>query len=638
MMGGGCALDRGPSMPSLTGQILRRLPAIGTDAAIVLGSYALALALRFDGNVPSESWAWFSWAVPIIALGYIFANTVFGVYRTAWQYGGTLDAVYLGLAVILVTVVAFGVNLTLEHRPIPLSVNLISGVLIFLFMGVVKLSPRLMIRGGLPFVGWMEEGAQRVLIVGAGNTGQLVAREMRQNREWNYRPVCFVDDDARKKGMRIHGVPVMGTRHEIPSLVEKMGVDLVALAIPSARASTIEEILALCQATGARVRIVPGVPEIVSGRARVGELREVTTDDLVARDAVEVDLEACRQALQGRSVLITGAAGSIGSELARRVLDFGPSAVHLFDASEGGLHELRLRLMQLNQECQVRPWLGSIADRSKVSQVFAAARPQVIFHCAAYKHVPLVEEHPDQAFQVNVLGTLHVFQAAQRWGAEKGVFLSSHTAVNPSSVMGASKRVGELMVRAMGQEGKTALAAIRLTNVIDSRGGVVSIFARQIQKGGPLSVTHPEVARYFLTLHEVATLIIQVAAQARGGEIFILDVGDEIRIVELAERMIRSQGMEPGRDVEIVYTGLRPGEKLRENLVSPDEVLLPTAHPKVFEVQGGGLAPSAELLAEIGALEAHLPESGEEMAARIHALARLDQRRAPAPTTSEPLA
>lgn len=623
-------------MAGLTGQMLRRLPAIGTDAAIVMGSYALALALRFDGSVPGESWAWFSWAVPLIALGYIFANTVFGVYRTAWQYGDTMDAVYLGLAVSVVTVVAFGVNLMLENRPIPLSVNLISGAFIFLFMGLIKLSPRLMLSGGLPFVGWTEPGAQRVLIVGAGNTGQLLAREMRQNREWNYRPVCFVDDDGRKKGMRIHGVPVMGTRHEIPSLVEKMGVNLVALAIPSARASTIEEIMSLCQSTGVPVHIVPGVPEMVGGRVRVGEPREVTTDDLVARDPVEVDLEACRRALQGRSVLITGAAGSIGSELARRVLDFGPSAVHLFDASEGGLHELRVRLMQVNQECQVRPWLGSIADRTKVAQVFAAARPQVVFHCAAYKHVPLMEEHPDQAFQVNVLGTLHVFQAAQRCGAEKAVFLSSHTAVNPSSVMGASKRVGELMVKSMGHDAKTALAAIRLTNVIDSRGGVVSIFARQVQKGGPLSVTHPEVARYFLTLHEVTTLIIQVAAQTQGGEIFILDVGDEIRIVDLAERIIRSQGMEPGRDVEIVYTGLRPGEKVREDLAAPDESLLPTAHPKVFQVQDGGTARSAELLAQIDALEASPPASGEEMAARIHALARLDQSHAPASMPSEP--
>jgi FlaA1/EpsC-like NDP-sugar epimerase len=624
-------------MPNLTGQILRRLPAIGTDAAIVLGSYVLALALRFDGNVPGVSWAWFSWAVPLIALGYVFANTVFGVYRTAWKYGGTLDAVYLGLAVTLVTIIAFGVNLMLEHRPIPLSVNLMSGVFIFLFMGLVKLSPRFLLNGSLPFMGWTREGVQRVLIVGAGNTGQLLAREMRQNREWDYRPVCFVDDDPRKKGMRVHGVPVMGSRHEIPALVEKMGVDLVALAIPSARATTIEEILVFCEATKVPVRIVPGVPEIVSGRARVSELREVTTDDLVARDPIVVDLEACRQALQGRSVLITGAAGSIGSDLARRVLDFGPSAVHLFDASEGGLHELRLRLMQLTQECQIRPWLGSITDKAKISQVFAAARPQVVFHCAAYKHVPLVQEHPDQAFKVNVMGTLHIFQAAQQWGSEKAVFLSSHTAVNPSSVMGASKRVGELIVRAMGRHGKTALAAIRLTNVIDTRGGVVTVFARQIQKGGPLSVTHPEMARYFLTLHEVTTLIIQVAAQTQGGEVFVLDVGDEIRIVDLAERMIRSQGMEPGRDVEIVYTGLRPGEKLREDLVAKDEELLPTGHPKIFEVRGGVPPPVAELLAEIDTIEAQPPENSEEISARIHALARLDQSRIPTSMTSEPL-
>jgi FlaA1/EpsC-like NDP-sugar epimerase len=629
--------DRGSSMPSLTWQILRRLPAIGTDAVIVLASYALALALRFDGSVPRESWAWFAWAVPLIALGYIFANTVFGVYRTAWQYGSTLDAIYLGLAVSLVTVIAFGVNRMLENRPLPLSVNLMSGVFIFLFMGLVKLSPRLLVGGSLPFMGWTKQDAQRVLIVGAGNTGQLLAREMRQNREWDYRPVCFVDDDPRKRGMRVHGVPVMGNRQEIPALVEKMGVNLVALAIPSAHATTIEEILALCEATNVAVRIVPGVQEIVSGRARPSELREVTTDDLVARDPVEVDFEACRQALHGRSVLITGAAGSIGAELARRVLDFEPSAIHLFDASEGGLHELRLRLMQLTQECQVRPWLGSIADQAKVAQVFAAARPQVVFHCAAYKHVPLVQEHPDQAFKVNILGTLHVFQAAQRWGSEKAVFLSSHTAVNPSSVMGASKRVGELMVKSMGRHGNTALAAIRLTNVIDTRGGVVTVFARQIQKGGPLSVTHPDMARYFLTLHEVTTLIIQVAAQAQGGEVFVLDVGDEIRIVDLAERMIRSQGMEPGRDVEIVYTGLRPGEKLREDLVAKDEEVSPTGHPKVFEVKGGAAPSVADLLAEIDAMEAHPPESAEQMGASIHALARLDQSRIATPITSERL-
>src|SRR3990170_1649761 len=357
-------------MPSSAGQLLRRLPALGTDAVIVLGSYAAALVLRFDGSVPRESWHWFAWAVPLIALGYIFANAVFGVYRTAWQYGSIPDAFYLGVAVSAVTVIAFGVNLMLEHRPIPLSVNLISGVLVFLFMGTVKLAPRILLGTALPFFSWAEAegGARRVLVVGAGNTGQLLTREMQRNRGWRYRPVCFVDDDARKRGMRIHGVPVAGDRYNIPSLVEKHRVDVIALAIPSASAATIHELLTIAESTELPVRIVAGVPEIVSGRAKAAELREGTVEDLVSRDPVAVDQEACRATLHGRSVLITGAAGSIGSEVARRVLPYGPASLHLLDSSEGGLHELRLELMAKAgppEAGQVRPWLGTIADESK---------------------------------------------------------------------------------------------------------------------------------------------------------------------------------------------------------------------------------------------------------------------------------
>ncbi len=623
-------------MPSSAGQLLRRLPALGTDAVIVLGSYAAALALRFDGNVPRESWHWFAWAVPLIALGYIFANAVFGVYRTAWQYGSIPDAVYLGVAVSLVTLVAFGVNLMLEHRPIPLSVNLISGVLIFLFMGTVKLAPRLLLGTALPFFGWGEvEGARRVLIVGAGNTGQLLAREMQKNRQWRYRPVCFVDDDARKKGMRVHGVPVAGNRYDVPALAEKYRVDMVALAIPSASAATIHQLLTISESTRLPVRIVPGVPEIVSGAARAAELREVTVEDLIRRDPVDVDHEACRATLHGKSVLITGAAGSIGAELARRVLPYGPASLHLFDTSEGGLHELRLELLPQAGDCQVRPWLGTIADKAKVAQVLAAARPQVVFHCAAYKHVPLMEEHPDQALRVNALGTLYVLEEAQRAGAEKVLFLSSQTAVNPSSVMGASKRIGELLVKALAARGRAAVAAVRLANVIDSRGGVVTTFWRQIQKGGPVSVTHPEVARYFLTVHEVATLLIQTTALAGAGQIFVLNVGDEIRIVDLAEKLIRSGGLEPGRDVEIVYTGLRPGDKLREELVGPDERLVETSHPKIFEVQGPALASPELLLNELSALEARPPADVQALIDRLHRLARLDRMGAPAPTFPE---
>jgi FlaA1/EpsC-like NDP-sugar epimerase len=612
-----------PPTASRAGQLLRSLPSLLIDFLIVMGSYAAALALRFDANVPRESWHWLSFAVPLIALGYVFANIVFGVYRTAWQYGGIVDVFNMGLAVTLVTLLAFGVNAMLEHRPIPLSVNLISGVFVFLFMGLVKLGPRLTAGSALPFFGWGAP-AKRVLIVGGGRTGQLLARELLHNRQWDYRPVCFVDDDPQKRGVRIHGVPVLGNRFEIPDLTQKHRIDLVALAIPSASAETLHDVLAVCEAANVPVRMMPGVPEIVSGKARAGELREVTVDDLLSRDPVDIDRERCLQTLHGKSVVVTGAAGSIGAELCRLIVSFGPSALHLVDSNETGLHELRVDLLRLEPDCQVKPWLASIADRDKTEQVFAAARPAVVFHCAAYKHVPLTQENPDQAFFVNVMGTLNVFRAAQRWRSDKVVFLSSHTAVSPSSVLGATKRIGELLVKAMAGTGRTSLCAVRLVNVIDTRGSVLTTFWRQIQGGGPVSVTHPDVARYFLTVHEVAALIVQAAAQSNSGDVLVLDVGEATRIVELAEKMIRARGMVPGRDVEIVYTGLRPGEKLREELVGPDEQLVGTGHPKIFLAQGHELRRGAELLEGIAELESKLPESIDEIASRLHSLARLD--------------
>jgi FlaA1/EpsC-like NDP-sugar epimerase len=604
-------------------QLFRALPFLAVDFLIVMGSYTAGLLLRFDAHVPKESWNWLFWAVPIVAVAYLFSNLVFGVYRTAWQYGSIVDAFYLGLSVSLVTLVVFGVNAMLHHRPIPLSVNLMSGAFILLFMGLFKLSPRLLSGSGTPLRGWGGRPPKQVMIVGAGSTGQLLAKELLHNRQWQYRPLCFIDDDPKKRRARIHGVPVLGNRYDIPSLVEEHDVDLVALALPSASGASIHELLSLCESIHVPVRIVPGLDAIVSGKAKPGEMREVTIEDLIERDPVDIDKEGCRQLVAGRSILITGAAGSIGSELARRLLAFDPASLHLFDANEGGLHELRVELSQRSEDCQIRPWMGSIGDRAKVFQAFEAARPHVVFHSAAYKHVPLLEENPDQGFSVNVLGTLNVLQAANQVGTEKVIYLSSHAAMNPSSVMGATKRIGELMVRSLGEK-NAVFAAVRLANVIDSRGGVVSTFWRQIQHGGPVSVTNPEVARYFLTVHEVATLIIQVAVLAKAGNIFVLDVGEEIKIADLAERMIRAKGMEPGREVEIVFTGLRPGEKLRDDLLGEGEELTATSHPKVFLARAGSGCPADELLRQVAETEVALRRGTEGIAARLHELARLD--------------
>jgi len=593
------------------------------DIGIVFGAYALGLWLKFDGKVPSESWHTLAWAGALIGFAYILSYQALGVYRTAWQYGSLRDAVLLAAAVAIVTAGILAVNALLPKRPIPLTVNVISAAFILLGHGMVRMLPRLWSTAGFPAS--PETPRQRVLIVGAGDTGQLLAWELQHNRSQPYHAVCFVDDDPGLEGKRVHGVPVVGGRYEIPDAIEKYQVDLVALALPPERAPRLQEVLALVEPYKVPVRLVPGLADVMEGRAQRGEMRELTVEDLLAREPMDVDEAECRRAIAGRVVLITGAAGSIGVELTRRVFELRPSALHLLDTNETGLHELRVEMVQKAQgSCPVKPWLCNIADQQKLHDIFEASRPQVVFHLAGYKHLTMMEENPDQAFETNVLGTLNIFEAAQAVQAEEVVFLSSHTAVNPSSVYGASKRVGELLVSSMPKR-RTRFCAVRLTNVIDSRGTVLALFSRQIQGGGPVSVTDPRVARYFLTINEVAGLVIQAAALCRGGEVFLLDTGEEVRIAELAERLIRSRGMEPGRDIQIVYTGLRPGEKLSESLTGENESLEATSHPRVLAARSNAYFSGAELRAGIRELEVDRRRRTGNLAGRLHALARFDQ-------------
>ncbi len=594
------------------------------DIGIVFASYALALWLKFDGNVPDESWRQLAWAGALIALAYISAYQILGVYRTAWQYGSVRDALLLAFAVAIVTVGILVVNALLPKRPIPLTVNVISAAFIFLFHALARMLPRLSIIASPGQA--LDNPRQRVLIVGAGDTGQLLAWELTHGQARPYRAVCFVDDDASLRGKRVHGIPVVGGRYDIPAVIKKHAIELVAIALPPESTHRLQEILALCEPAKVPIRLVPGLSEVMEGRAQRGEMREITMEDLLAREPADVDEVACQEAIEGRVVLITGAAGSIGSELSRLVLSFNPSALHLVDTNETALQELRIELnSKAPPTCRIKPWLSSIIDRQKLQDIFEASRPQVVFHLAAYKYVAVMEEHPEQAFETNILGTLNVFEAAQAIGAERVAFLSSHTAVNPSGVYGASKRIGELLVQSM-PESRTNFCAVRLVNVIDTKGAVLALFARQLQGGGPISVTDPEVARYFLSVNEVARLVIQAATLSNGGEIFLLDVGDEVRIHELAERLIRSRGMEPGKDIEIIYTGLRPGEKLREDLTGEHETLEETSHARVLNASSTLAFSGAELRAGIHELEIDIGwRRTGNLPARLHALARLEQ-------------
>jgi FlaA1/EpsC-like NDP-sugar epimerase len=608
------------------GQAGRGVIALVLDIVIVLISYTIALSLKFDGEVPAASWRTLAWAGPLIGVAYVMAYQTMGVYRTAWQYGSLRDALLLAVAVALVTAGILVVNALLPKRNIPLTVNVISAAFILLGHGSVRLLPRLWSSNGNE--GGSDAPRQRVLIVGAGDTGQRLAAELSYNRSQPYRAVAFVDDEPGLRGKRVHGITVAGGQADIPAVIEKHHVDLVAIALPGQTARELQQVLALIEPAKVPVRLVPGVADVMEGRAQRGELREITMEDLLEREPMDVDEDACRATIAGRVVLIVGAAGSIGAELTRRVFDYGPSALHLIDLNETGLHELRVEMNQKSGGAlPCKPWLASISDRQKLDAIFEASRPQVVFHLGAYKHIGMMEENPDQAFETNVLGTLNVFEAAQAVQAEEVVFLSSHTAVNPTSIYGASKRIGELLTSSM-PKGRTKFCSVRLTNVIDTRGTVLAIFTRQIQNGGPVNVTDPEVARYFLTISEVAGLVIQAAAMAKGGDIFLLDTGEEIRIVELAERMIRAQGKEPGKDIEIRYTGLRPGEKLSEALIGEHETLRPTAHAKVQAASSSLSFAGAELRAGIRELEVDLRKRPGNLPARVHALARFDQAEA----------
>jgi FlaA1/EpsC-like NDP-sugar epimerase len=608
------------------GQAGRVALALVFDIAIVLIAYTIALSLKFDGEVPGASWRTLAWAGPLIGCAYIMAYQAIGVYRTAWQYGSLRDALLLAVAVALVTAGILVVNALLPKRDIPLTVNVISAAFILLGHGMVRMLPRLWGSNGTTLAS--DTPRQRVLIVGAGDTGQLLAWELGHNRSQPYQAVAFVDDEPGLRGKRVHGITVAGGRADIPHVIEKHHVDLVAIALPGQTARELQEVLSLIEPAKVPVRLVPGLADVMEGRAHRGEMREITMEDLLAREPMDVDEDACRATIAGRVVLIVGAAGSIGAELTRRVFDYGPSALHLIDLNETGLHELRVEINQKSGGAlPVKPWLCNISDRQKLDAIFEASRPQVVFHLGAYKHIGMMEENPDQAFETNVLGTLNVFEAAQAVQAEEVVFLSSHTAVNPTSIYGASKRIGELLTSSM-PKGRTRFCSVRLTNVIDTRGTVLAVFTRQIQNGGPVNVTDPEVARYFLTISEVAGLVIQAAALAKGGDIFLLDTGDEIRIVELAERMIRSRGLEPGKDIEIKYTGLRPGEKLTEALIGEHETLQPTSHPKVQAAITSLSFAGAELRAGIRELEVDLRKRPGNLPARLHALARFEQAEA----------
>ncbi len=584
-----------PDSGGLAERVRRDAPLALLDLVVALAAYLLTLVLRFDGSVPAGYW-WNFWAfVPFALTGHLVMNQLCGLYGPMWRYASVLEARRIVRAGVLGGAGVVLANLLVQvasggFRALPLSVTIFGAVLNLLGTGAIRFQSRLFAARQRS----LDADRHRVLVVGAGSAGSMMLKDLLNSPSLGLFPVGVVDDDRRKIGRRLHGIPVLGTLASIPRVADRYQVSAVLLAIPSATDDLVRDVAAMCERAHVTLKVLPSVHETVGGKVTARDLRDLRIEDLLGRKQVETDLESVKGMLRGRRVLVTGAGGSIGSEIARQVAGFGPASLILLDHDETHLHDAVMSLDEYRDdlavatdeidlaaaEMRVEVVLADIRDRERAFSVFMRSRPDVVFHAAAHKHVPVLERHPEEALATNVLGTANLADAAVATGAGHFVLISTDKAINPKSVMGASKWLAEQVVRSL-QGSDTVLCAVRFGNVLGSRGSVIPTFFRQISRGGPVTVTDPNMTRYFMSVQEAVQLVLQAAALSTGGEVFTLDMGEPVRILDLAERLIRLSGRVPGRDVPIEITGVRAGEKMVEDIVAGDEEQLPSGHPAI---------------------------------------------------------
>lgn len=553
---------------------------IAHDLAMVVFAWTLALFARFNFELPPLEYLSSGFrSLPVVLAIQALVLWRFGLYRGLWRFASLQDLWNIIRSAVLGAVfVTLGLFLVNRLAGIPRSILILYPVFLLLLLGAPRLFYRLVKDRSLSLR--QIRNGTRVLVVGAGDSGETLVRDML--RDPSYVPVGLVDDRLGLARRRIHGVPVLGAIERLPALVERYRIDLVLIAIPSASNQEMQRIVGICEQAGCPFRTLPRLQDIVAGGVGLREIRQVSIDDLLGRSAVQLDWQGIQANLAGKTVLVTGGGGSIGAELCRQVARLGASRLIVLEQSEHGLYLLEQELRERHPHLAFGFVLGDVCDRAAVEHLFARERPQVVFHAAAYKHVPIVERQVREGVKNNVLGTARVADAACRHGAESMVLISTDKAVRPSSVMGATKRVAELVCEAANQRYGTRFITVRFGNVLGSAGSVVPLFQAQIRRGGPVTVTHPEASRYFMTIPEACQLILQAAAVGRGGEIFVLEMGEPVNIAYLAEQMIKLSGQVPGQDIRIVFTGLRPGEKLREELFHGDEALVRTPHRKLL--------------------------------------------------------
>jgi len=587
----------------------RRICLILCDTAVIIAASALGLLLRYDFAFAKVDMRFVEslWRyLPINIICTLIIFYILKLYHSMWRFAGIVEMQNVTAACIMSSIIQFA-GLSILDYPVPRSYHfLYGGVLFFLTLGN---------RFAYRFVRYIKRltnnnsEIKKIMIIGGGDSANVIIKEIRTSEHINNTTVkCIIDDDPSKQGTYIQGVKVVGTRDDIIETVNLFHINEIIIAMPSVAKKTIREIIEICNETDCSLKILPGVYQLMSGEVSVSQLRDVEVEDLLGRDSIKVDLDSIMGYVKNKVVLVTGGGGSIGSELCRQLAAHRPKQLIIVDIYENNAYEIQQELKSHYPELNLVVLIASVRSSNRMNYIFKTYKPQIVYHAAAHKHVPLMEDSPNEAIKNNVLGTWKTVQAADLYGSERFVLISTDKAVNPTNIMGASKRICEMIVQTYNKKSKTEFVAVRFGNVLGSNGSVIPLFKKQIEEGGPVTVTHPDIIRYFMTIPEAVSLVLQAGAYAKGGEIFVLDMGEPVRILDLAENLIRLSGYKPNEDIMIEFTGLRPGEKLYEELLMEEEGLQETENNlihigKPIDMDEGSFLRQLEELKDICVLE-----------------------------------
>lgn len=591
-------------------KLKRTLFFLITDALLFGLSCYLSFYLRFEGEIPGRYLELFYNSLPLFIGIKILVFYFYQIYRFTWSYVGLYELMRVFRAQTMSSVILLALFMFLAYegpfQGFPRSIFLIDYAFSLIMVGGLRISKRAYLQARkYPVV-----EQKRTLIIGASDTGEQIVRDMKRAKDSLYSPVAFIDDDPMKQKASIHDVEVMGKREDIPKIVKKLDIELAVIAMPSTPSKEIRDIVSyLHKAEVNDIHIVPGTKQILSKNISIMDIKKIALEDLLGREPIYIDYNEVKTNLKGKRILVTGAGGSIGSELIRQISQFEPEMLVLLDFDETALFHINREIRENYPSLSIQAMLGDILDTQKLGFIFNNFKPEIVFHAAAYKHVPIMEEFPEEAVRVNIMGTKILGELSQKHGVEKFVLISTDKVVNPTSVMGASKRVAEMVIKNINNSKKTQFIAVRFGNVLGSRGSVIPLFQEQIKRGGPITITHPEMKRYFMTTSEAVLLVLQAGALGNGGEVFVLDMGEPVRIYDIACELIRLSGLEPEEDISIVFTGARPGEKLFEEPLNPEEGIEFTSHPKIFKANiqetfsGGSLFRKIEDLKKFAELQ-----------------------------------